>query len=111
MSSVPGSDGPARPCDQPHLAAMNTAHEFVLPARPPTGGPTMLDMQVTLPEATNRIAIRVPSGTLGRAEALLGERSWAAKHYWTQGDELTIFEFDEPLPAGRVSLRVLHTPA
>lgn len=68
-----------------------------------------VELQLTLEGATNRLAIRAPSGGLGRAEAVFGKKSWAAKHYWTEGDEgkeITVFEFDEALPAGPVLLRI-----
>ena len=89
---------------------MNTALEIALPAGLAAREPTMLDVKLTLAIATTRIAIRAAQGTLGRAEALFGERSWSAKHYWPEGPDVTVFEFDEPLPAGSVSLRILHTP-
>jgi hypothetical protein len=40
---------------------------------------------------------------------LVGGQNWAAKHQWTEGegrDEVTVFEFDEPLPVGEVTLRI-----
>jgi hypothetical protein len=38
-----------------------------------------------------------------------GDRVWAAKHHWTEGrgdDVVTVYEFDEALPPGRVLLRI-----
>ena len=75
---------------------------------------TTVEVGLMLAAATSRLAIR-SSRTLGRAEAQLGERCWAAKHYWTErpatvqpgeAAALTIFEFDEPLPAGPMLLRL-----
>jgi hypothetical protein len=82
-----------------------------------SGGPTQrlgvparfVELKVTLDSATTQVAIRAPGEGLGRAEALVGKKNWAAKHYWTEGDEdeqVTIFEFDEALPAGPVTLRI-----
>jgi hypothetical protein len=83
-------------------------------ARPPRRGsvnqPTdIVELQLSLEHATQRIAIRAPSNGIGRAEAVLGKKNWAAKHYWSEGEadqEITIFEFDEALPAGPVLLRI-----
>ena len=76
-------------------------------------GPTTLELRLTLEDPQSRVGVRAPDGTLGRAEAVLAGRSWAAKHFWTEGppgDQVTIFEFDEPLPAGAVLLRVPFPP-
>ncbi|HEY0713053.1 MAG TPA: hypothetical protein VGF45_10290 [Polyangia bacterium] len=73
-----------------------------LPAR-------FVELDLTLESATNRIAIRAPSDGLGRAEAQFDKHNWAAKHYWSEGadqEQVTIFEFDEALPAGRLTLRI-----
>ena len=73
-------------------------------------------VRLTLARPEQRVAVRAPGGTLGRAEAVIGEpaaTSWAAKHFWNEGppgDEVTVFEFDEPLPAGPVLLRIPFQP-
>ena len=79
----------------------------------PQGGPSTLELRLTLDGTQSRVAVRAPDGTLGRAEAVMDQRSWAAKHFWTEGppgDQVTMFEFDEPLPAGPVLLRVPFRP-
>ena len=38
--------------------------------------------------------------------AVFHERSWAAKHYWREAGDVTTYEFDGPLPAGPVVLRI-----
>ena len=109
----------------------NLTPVYVVNAPQPEGTlrETTMEVGLMLAAATSRLAIR-SSGTLGRAEAQLGERCWAAKHYWTErpraaragdsqrddgqagdGDALTIFEFDEPLPAGPMLLRLPIRPA
>ena len=55
--------------------------------------------------------VRLPPGQPGRAEAVFERRSWAAKHYWADDDGVVIYEFDEPLPAGPVTLRIPFVPA
>jgi len=50
--------------------------------------------------------VTLPSGEAGRAEAVFHERSWAAKHYWHEEPDIMIYEFDEPLPAGPITVRV-----
>jgi hypothetical protein len=91
-----------------------TIHEI---PRPAGGAPTTLELQLELPTPQTRIGVRVAggnrSGALGRADAILGRHTWAAKHHWVEGgpdDQATIFEFDEPLPAGTVVLRIPFSP-
>jgi hypothetical protein len=53
----------------------------------------------------------LPAGKPGRAEALFADRSWAAKHYWLESPGVVVYEFDEPLPAGRpIRLRIPLPP-
>jgi hypothetical protein len=88
--------------------------EVPAPLRPTTDDSQRLatrfvEMQVTLEAATSRVAIHAPSDGLGRAEARFGKQNWAAKHYWGEGqdqEQITVFEFDEALPAGPVTLRI-----
>jgi hypothetical protein len=70
-----------------------------------------LETSVILAEPLSRLGLRLPRGEAGRAEAVFGERSWAAKHYWQEVPGGMTYEFDEPLPAGRVLLRVPFAPA
>lgn len=70
----------------------------------------ILEIPLELEHPQQRFYVRSSSrGTLGRAEAAFEDRSWAAKHYWQEGplgEQVTVFEFDEPLPPGHVMLRV-----
>ena len=66
----------------------------------------MLEATVTLARPETRLRLRLPSGEAGRADVVLGERSWAAKHYWRDQGGVMVYEFDEPLPAGPITLRV-----
>jgi hypothetical protein len=91
-----------------------TIHEV---PRPAAQQPTTLELRFDLAEPQSRVAVKVAGGTrhgtLGRAEAVLGRHTWAAKHHWNEGgpdEEATIFEFDEPLPAGPVLLRIPFAP-
>jgi hypothetical protein len=72
----------------------------------PGAGDT-LEVPVTLAEPESVLHLLLPRGEAGRAVAVLDERSWAAKHYWreTTGG-VTTYEFDGPLPAGPVLLRI-----
>jgi hypothetical protein len=70
-----------------------------------------LEASVALEEPLSRLRLRLPRGKAGRAEAVFGERSWAAKHYWQELSGVMTYEFDEPLPAGSVLLRVPFAPA
>ena len=63
---------------------------------------------IRLSEPRGQLRIRDPR-RLGRAEAQFGGQRWAAKHYWAEGsdaDRITIYEFDELLPAGDIELVV-----
>ncbi|HET9594153.1 MAG TPA: hypothetical protein VFP65_01160 [Anaeromyxobacteraceae bacterium] len=57
----------------------------------------------------SRLRLRLPAGEAGRAEAVFHGRSWAAKHYWREAPEVMIYEFDEPLPASPITVRVPFT--
>ena len=67
---------------------------------------SVLEASVTLTAPQSRLRLRLPSGEAGRAEAVFHERSWAAKHYWHEEPDIMIYEFDEPLPAGPITVRV-----
>ena len=93
---------------------MTTIHDV---PRPAAQQPTTIELRLDLPEPQTRVGVKVAGGTrvgtLGRADAVLGRHTWAAKHHWQEGgpgDEATIFEFDEPLPAGPVVLRIPFSP-
>jgi hypothetical protein len=66
----------------------------------------VLEASVTLTEPLSRLQLRLPPGDAGRAEAVFQDRSWAAKHYWRAEPGVTIYEFDEALPAGLIALRI-----
>jgi hypothetical protein len=66
----------------------------------------VLETSLTLDEPQARLRLRLPAGKPGRAEAIFADRSWAAKHYWQESPGVVIYEFDEPLPAGPVRLRI-----
>ncbi|HEY0707384.1 MAG TPA: hypothetical protein VGG33_11340 [Polyangia bacterium] len=96
---------------------MTTAAPVFEVGKSASSGPTerngvparFVELKVNLEAATTRVAIHAPGDGLGRAEALFGKNSWAAKHYWSEGDEdqqVTVFEFDEALPAGPLTLRI-----
>ncbi len=72
-----------------------------LPAHAP-----VLEAAIRLEGPQARLRVRLPGGYSGRADAVLGERIWAAKHYWQEQDGIVVYEFDEPLPAGELTLRV-----
>jgi hypothetical protein len=65
----------------------------------------VLEAAVTLSEPQTRLRVRLPAGQPGRAEALFDDQSWAAKHFWREGADV-VYEFDEPLPAGAITLRI-----
>ena len=68
------------------------------------GGSARLTLQLDEPQL--QLRVRDPR-SLGRAEAQFDKKSWSAKHYWAEGsgeERVTIFEFDEPLPAGPMVL-------
>jgi hypothetical protein len=71
----------------------------------------VLETSLSLDEPQPRVRLRLPSGKPGRAEAVLEDRSWAAKHYWQESPGVVVYEFDEPLPAGPVRLRIPLAPA
>jgi hypothetical protein len=75
------------------------------PAR--TGG---LEVTVNLSAPQSRLLVLVPAGKAGRAEAVVHGRSWAAKHYWEEEPGVMAYEFDEPLPAGAILVRVPFAP-
>jgi hypothetical protein len=94
---------------------MTTTHEVVSPLLRVGQKAQVIDLPVTLEEPTNRIVVHTPGLVAGRANAVVGEegddgeRVWAAKHHWTEGrgdDVVTVYEFDEALPPGRVLLRI-----
>lgn len=58
-----------------------------------------LDVDVSLHAPQASVALRVPSGSVGRAEALFDGKSWAAAHYFRPDAETVQFEFSEALPA------------
>ncbi|HET9597589.1 MAG TPA: hypothetical protein VFP65_18515 [Anaeromyxobacteraceae bacterium] len=66
----------------------------------------VLQATLHLPAPRARLLLRVPAGNAGRAEAIIDQRSWAAKHYWQQEPGVMAYEFDEPLPAGPIVVRV-----
>jgi hypothetical protein len=71
----------------------------------------LLDTSLTLAEPQARLRLRLPAGNPGRAEAIFADRSWAAKHYWLESPGVVVYEFDEPLPAGRpIRLRIPLPP-
>ncbi len=69
-------------------------------------GTGVREVSVMLPEPQRRLRLRSPGRQPGRAEAIFEGRSWAAKHFWQEAQGEWVFEFDEPLPAGRITLRV-----
>ncbi len=66
----------------------------------------VLETSMTLVRAQKHLNVRLPRGQGGRAEAVFDGGRWAAKHYWQEAPGVMIYEFDEPLPAGPVSLRI-----
>ena len=71
-----------------------------------TARASVLEAAVTLTDPQSRLRLRLPAGEAGRAEAVFHEHSWAAKHYWHEAPDITIYEFDEPLPAGSITVRI-----
>jgi hypothetical protein len=70
-----------------------------------------IDLALSAP--VSRLRVRNPDGRLGGATAEFRdgteERSWSAKHSWDEGagaDRCRVLEFDEPLPAGQIRLRI-----
>ena len=76
---------------------------------PPRDG--VLEASMTLAEPQARLRLRLPRGQAGRAEAVLDSGRWAAKHYWREASGVMSYEFDEPLPAGPITLRIPFAPA
>jgi hypothetical protein len=70
-----------------------------------------LEASVTLSEPASQLRVQLPRGEAGRAEAVFQGRSWAAKHWWQEAPGVMLYEFDEPLPAGQVALRIPFAPA
>jgi len=66
----------------------------------------VLEASLELPAAHSRLLLLIPAGKAGRAEAVMNDRSWAAKHYWQQEPGVMVYEFDEPLPPGPIIVRV-----
>ena len=66
----------------------------------------VLETSMTLAQPQKHLHVRLPRGQAGRAEAVFDGGRWAAKHYWQEAPGVTIYEFDEPLPAGPVRLRI-----
>ncbi len=66
----------------------------------------VLEATLTLSRPESRLRVLLPGPHAGRADAVLGTSIWAAKHYWREQDGSMVYEFDEPLPAGRITLRV-----
>ncbi|HET9594108.1 MAG TPA: hypothetical protein VFP65_00930 [Anaeromyxobacteraceae bacterium] len=66
----------------------------------------VLEAKLHLPAPRSRLLLRIPPGNAGRAEAVIDGRCWAAKHYWQQEPGVMAYEFDEPLPAGPIVVRV-----
>jgi hypothetical protein len=69
-------------------------------------GPGVRQLTLTLPTPQARLRLRIAERSPGRAVAEFEGRSWAAKHYWEEGQGVWVYEFDGALPAGRVVLRV-----
>ncbi len=67
---------------------------------------SVLEASITLSEPQSHLRVRLPGGAAGRADAVMGKRTWAAKHYWQEPGEIMVYEFDEPLPAGQITLRI-----
>ncbi len=61
---------------------------------------------VTLVHPQRRLRLKSFGRHPGRVEAVFDDRSWAAKHFWEETPGVWVFEFDEPLPAGRITLRI-----
>jgi hypothetical protein len=66
----------------------------------------------TLKETTPRLCVR-DRRRLGRADAVIGGQRWGAKHYWTEGEgdaRQVVYEFDQALPPGAVTLVIPVEP-
>jgi hypothetical protein len=74
-----------------------------------------LETGLVLPGPCSQIHVRLPASRVaGRAEALHGDggkvERWAAKHFWSIDQETVAYEFDGPLPAGDIRLRIPVSP-
>jgi hypothetical protein len=74
-----------------------------------------LETGINLPGPCSQIHVRLPASRVpGRAEALHGQgpraERWAAKHFWSIDQETVAYEFDGPLPAGDIRLRIPVSP-
>jgi hypothetical protein len=65
-----------------------------------------VEAAVTLTEPQSRLRLRMPPGKPGRAEAVFEGNSWSAKHFWQESPGVVVYEFDEALPAGSITLRI-----
>ncbi len=86
---------------------MSGTQNIVLGAEEGVSGGSVV-VSLHLDEPSTQLQVRDPR-PLGRAQVQFGGKRWGAKHYWAQGigeERLTIFEFDEPLPAGPIHLVV-----
>ncbi len=75
-----------------------------------------LETGLQLSGPCSQIHVRLPASRVaGRAEAehRQGPRveRWSAKHFWSIDQETVAYEFDGPLPAGDIRLRVPVSPA
>jgi hypothetical protein len=75
-----------------------------------------LETGFRLSSPCSQIHVRLPAARVpGRAEAEHGQgpklERWAAKHFWSIDQETVAYEFDGPLPAGDIRLRIPVTPA
>jgi hypothetical protein len=100
---------------------MVTTFEVVSPLLR-SGQAPFIELPLTLETPAERILVHTAGLQPGRADAILAAgqgagqgaddgkpRIWSAKHHWTEtraGDAVTIYEFDEALPAGQVLLRI-----
>jgi hypothetical protein len=68
-----------------------------------------IEAHLHLDQPGTRIMMRVPRGSVGRAQAKFAGKNWAAAHYWTEETDegnVVLYEFSEALPAGDVRLVV-----
>jgi hypothetical protein len=72
----------------------------------------VLETALRLTAPTSRLRVKLPPGPAGRAEAVIPDpaairpETWAAKHYWSEGNDTIVYEFDQPLPEGEILLRI-----
>lgn len=74
----------------------------------PVRGDT-LEAEVQLEHPLRRLTAVLPPGKAERAEAITGEGRFGAKHYWQEKPGVMQYEFDGPLPAGPVVVRIPFT--